>query len=526
MREQQYLRLKQTIERAYREMVQALDELRSVSQPPETRAHPIRSKPRIRRGKLVAAVESAVAKMLGDFQPYDVRKEIRKADPEFEARIKGSSLSATLARLDTVMVAKPGSGRRPTRYRFIGKAALLLCILITWPAHTLGQNIPLPGRLDNTYTLGTVSFQFPQNWQVLDKRGEDDVLIGPPEGNLRQGKERKKLPAAYSHGILFGYFEPHVHAVESAADELLLRLKRRYYNANFIAPNRNQKFMRANGRPALLRPIDFTWPYSYGTLFLVQDGDRAWYWLPFTPFEFGEAGYPAHQKEYLPVFAAILVSISIDGKVIAFDAIPEDQSGASGAIISANEIAKRSLSSVVVLVMQGSDTEHIVFGTGFFVGNGLIATNFHVVKGARQGYARLVGHDTRYQVLGVVAVDEERDLALLSIGEDNHTEPLRLSQAPNPAVGDTVYVIGNPEGFEGTFSQGIISSIRDGFLQITAAISHGSSGGPVLDRTGAVIGVATATYEGGQNLNFAIPVSELTKLLSRIGPVVPLGRTE
>jgi S1-C subfamily serine protease len=160
----------------------------------------------------------------------------------------------------------------------------------------------------------------------------------------------------------------------------------------------------------------------------------------------------------------------------------------------------------------------------------VIATNFHVIRGAHEGYARLVGHDTRYQILGVLAADKEEDLAVVSIGGDIATEPLPLSQSSAPAVGDTIYVLGNPEGLEGTFSQGIISGIRDGqqtaFLQITAPISHGSSGGPVLDKGGSVIGVACATYDAGQNLNFAIPVTELIKLLSRTGPLMPLSSIE
>src|SRR5262249_3421737 len=83
-------------------------------------------------------------------------------------------------------------------------------------------------------------------------------------------------------------------------------------------------------------------------------------------------------------------------------------------------------------------------------------------------------------------------------------------------IGDEVYVVGNPEGLEGTFSQGIISSLRgNDYIQITAPISHGSSGGPVLNKNGEVIGVAVGLIEEGQNLNFAIPVSKLTQLLNR-----------
>jgi len=86
--------------------------------------------------------------------------------------------------------------------------------------------------------------------------------------------------------------------------------------------------------------------------------------------------------------------------------------------------------------------------------------------------------------------------------------------------------VGNPQGLEGTFSQGIVSSIRevgsDKLLQITAPISPGSSEGPVLNAKGEVIGVSVATFRGGQNLNFAIPSNYLKALLGKSGPVKPL----
>lgn len=95
------------------------------------------------------------------------------------------------------------------------------------------------------------------------------------------------------------------------------------------------------------------------------------------------------------------------------------------------------------------------------------------------------------------------------------------------AVGDEVYAVGNPRGLEGTFSAGIISGIRTAedarILQITAPVSPGSSGGPVLTIKGTVIGVAVAFLKGGQNLNFAIPVSDVKNLLADLKPVAVLS---
>jgi len=97
---------------------------------------------------------------------------------------------------------------------------------------------------------------------------------------------------------------------------------------------------------------------------------------------------------------------------------------------------------------------------------------------------------------------------------------LNIGDESEIGVGDLIYVLGSPEGLESTFSQGNISGTRrlDGrsLIQITAPISHGSSGGPVLNSAGEVIGIAVGALRAGQNLNFAIPVSDLISLTSAL----------
>lgn len=130
------------------------------------------------------------------------------------------------------------------------------------------------------------------------------------------------------------------------------------------------------------------------------------------------------------------------------------------------------------------------------------------------GYAKVIGQSTKYRIVGMVGIDKEHDLLLLSIPSIK-APSLVLGDSDKITVGDEVYVIGNPYGLEGTFSQGIVSSIRtlhsDTLLQITAPISPGSSGEPVLNTQGEIIGVSMGTIEGGQNLNFAIPSSYLSR---------------
>jgi S1-C subfamily serine protease len=164
-------------------------------------------------------------------------------------------------------------------------------------------------------------------------------------------------------------------------------------------------------------------------------------------------------------------------------------------------------------------------GSGFFASDGIVATNLHVIEGAAKAYVKLVGKETMYDVDGIVGLDRDNDLVLLEV-RGTKAPPLLLGNAHQVAVGDQVYVVGNPEGLEGTLSQGLVSGIRrldsKTLFQISAPISHGSSGGPVLNSEGKVIGVAVAILEGGQNLNFAVPISYLGTTLSNLTPVRPL----
>ena len=194
---------------------------------------------------------------------------------------------------------------------------------------------------------------------------------------------------------------------------------------------------------------------------------------------------------------------------------------------TAPQIAEKTLAATVYLEMQDSKGLPLGFGSGFFVRDNLIATNYHVIEGAARGTAKLVGKFTTYTIEGVTATDKTNDLALLKVTAPG-IKPLPLGNSTDVKIGETVYVAGNPKGLEGTFSNGIISSLRDKNtkerLQMTAPISPGSSGGPVLNSKGEVIGVSFMTLVGGQNLNFAIPSRYLTELLTKSKPAEPLAQ--
>lgn len=146
------------------------------------------------------------------------------------------------------------------------------------------------------------------------------------------------------------------------------------------------------------------------------------------------------------------------------------------------------------------------------------------------GSVEPIGQPHQLRIRGTIGVDPIHDLAILSI-RDLSAPGLALYTDSVPVVGSRVYAVGNPKGLEGTFSDGIVSGIRalrgDTLLQITAPISPGSSGGPVLDGSGRVVGVAVATLQDGQNLNFAVPVRYVSALLSAptaLRPLMPSRR--
>ena len=191
------------------------------------------------------------------------------------------------------------------------------------------------------------------------------------------------------------------------------------------------------------------------------------------------------------------------------------------------QIAQKAFRSTVLVVMKDANGQPLSLGSGFFVRDDQIATNLHVAEGAARGYAKLVGKETKFNIEGYTAIDEKRDLIILKVASYG-VEIVSLGNSDFAQVGETVYAVGNPRGLEGTFSDGIISSIRpvghDKLIQITAPLSPGSSGGPVLNRKGEVIGVSVLTIRDGQNLNFAIPVNYLKTLLTMVGFAKPLSQ--
>ena len=181
-------------------------------------------------------------------------------------------------------------------------------------------------------------------------------------------------------------------------------------------------------------------------------------------------------------------------------------------------IAKAANGAIVSIVMSDKDGHTIAKGTGFLTSkDGRIVTNYHVIENGSSASVKLPD-GTFFVVDGVLASDKARDVAVIKAhGENFHT--LALGNSDQVQVGEEVVAIGNPLSLESTVSNGIVSGIRTDeerggkFLQVTTPISPGSSGGPLFNMMGEVVGITTMYLEGGENLNFAIPINDAKRLL-------------
>jgi S1-C subfamily serine protease len=166
-------------------------------------------------------------------------------------------------------------------------------------------------------------------------------------------------------------------------------------------------------------------------------------------------------------------------------------------------------------------------GSGFILDKaGHVLTNYHVVQGANRGIKVQLSNKRNYDAK-VIGKDAVHDLALLQIDAPN-LEPVTLADSRDLAVGQKVYAIGNPFGFNGTMTRGIISSIRtiggsegspiEDAIQTDAAINPGNSGGPLLNSRGEVIGINTMIASNGANqssgIGFAIPINTAKAVLN------------
>ena len=180
-------------------------------------------------------------------------------------------------------------------------------------------------------------------------------------------------------------------------------------------------------------------------------------------------------------------------------------------------IIKRIAPSTVYVIAYNGKEEFLKLGSGFFISqNGDIITNYQLLQGASSAEIKTSDGKT-FPITYIVAEDEQSDIIRLSVDiPSQYAYPLSLSTTI-PEVGEEIIVYDGLLGLGKTVSDGIVSAIREvpGYgklIQITAPISPGSSGSPVLNMSGEVIGVATFQLIEEQNLNFALPSERITSL--------------
>ena len=171
------------------------------------------------------------------------------------------------------------------------------------------------------------------------------------------------------------------------------------------------------------------------------------------------------------------------------------------------ELATIALKSTVVLQIKKTDGS-VERGSGFLVGDGKVATVFHILDDGvmKESTVRLVAETTRHRIQPTLTIDKAHDLAVIQT--DISAPFLSLADGDRVLIGDAVYACGNPLGYIGTFSDGIVTGIRhddplvvDKVFQINAAVALGSSGGPALNGQGQVIGVVQGNDTRRQNLS-------------------------
>ncbi len=205
----------------------------------------------------------------------------------------------------------------------------------------------------------------------------------------------------------------------------------------------------------------------------------------------------------------LLASLSASAAEPATPPVPTDR--------KVEELAARARPSIVVITTRGRDGKRHGIGTGFVVGEGLIATNHHVIGEGRPLTVE-TAEGKKLEVASIHAHDSRQDLALLQV-EARGLKPLPLGDPKSLKDGQAVVALGNPQGLRHSVVAGVVSGRRDmdgrAMIQLAIPIEPGNSGGPLLDLQGRVHGILTIKSLVTPNLGFAVPSSALEPLLRK-----------
>lgn len=209
---------------------------------------------------------------------------------------------------------------------------------------------------------------------------------------------------------------------------------------------------------------------------------------------------------YIPFFISCLWT--------AFSATPTHAEMPISAIFSEG-------SESVVLIGADIDKKNPIIGSGFIISpDGLIVTNYHVIKDSEKIVVKLK-NNKYYAGARIIGSDPEKDIALIKI-KAGGLKAVTMGNSNNIKIGEKVVAIGNPLGLESTVADGLISALRTmengrKLLQTSVPLSTGSSGSPLFNLNGEVIGVNVSGRTEGQNLNFAVPINSVRSLMLSAG---------
>lgn len=254
--------------------------------------------------------------------------------------------------------------------------------------------------------------------------------------------------------------------------------------------------------------------FAEGTAFEGVTGENGYFTIANVPV--GTYTVRAVRETYSPFSQAGVVVTEAASTDLAYRNLTRLTRSTAGTAA----VASRCGASVLLVSILDEKDAQVRIASGFVVAPELVATCYHVVTGgvaARVKTAEGIVHP----VSGVVACSRERDLAIVRVPRLDYLTSLTLRDVNSVQVGEAVVALGSPLGLEGSVSDGVVSPIREleglgQVLQTSAPVSPGSSGGPLLDAEGLVIGVISRTNVAGQNLNFAIPASTLAELMTNL----------
>lgn len=228
------------------------------------------------------------------------------------------------------------------------------------------------------------------------------------------------------------------------------------------------------------------------------------------------------------VAAALLAVTAASGYVGVPASWAGGAQGPAAKTYTVPELVKLVKLAVVYIGTFDQRGEQEGLGSGFVVdASGTIVTNLHVIAGASAVVVKMADGEV-YDRVEVVDYDDRRDIAVLKVRPFGALPTVTLGNSDELEVGEQAVAIGNPQGLEHTVSTGVISAVRqaEGFRQIqtSAPISPGSSGGPLFDMHGRVIGITSAAVvaEHSQNLNLAVPINYVKPMLQTKTPAISI----